>query len=215
MILNVGLSVKKQAKRTRSSKVQAILRLVREVGVFRSRDLAGHGVPRSYLVRLQRKGFIEQIGRGLYRATDAKITAHHTLAEACKRVTHGVVCLLSALRYHNLTTQVPIEIWLAVDRTARKPQVDCPPLHIVRMSGKARTSGIEEHLIEGVPVKIYNAAKTVVDCFKFRNKIGLDIALEALREFRRSRRRNSNDVQRFAEVCRVARVMRPYLEALV
>ena len=130
-------------------------------------------------------------------------------------VPHGVGCLLTALRFHNLTTQSPSEIWMAIDRKARLPKTSGqPPIRFHRFSGKALTQGVEQHVVDGVPVKVYGVAKTVVDCFKYRNKIGLDVALEALREAWRERRATSRELWRYAEVCRVANVMRPYLESL-
>jgi predicted transcriptional regulator of viral defense system len=142
------------------------------------------------------------------------VTEFHSLEEACKRVPHGIVCLLSALRFHGLTTQAPFEVWLAIDRKARLPRLGALPLRIVRFSGRALKEGVEEHRIEGVPVKTYNPAKTVADCFKYRNKIGLDVALEALRDCRRQRKCTNDELWRYAKVCRVANVMRPYMEAL-
>ncbi|MBI2931114.1 MAG: type IV toxin-antitoxin system AbiEi family antitoxin domain-containing protein [Planctomycetes bacterium] len=196
------------------SRSEQVIQLAKRAGVIRARDLAAQGIPRVYLKRLQEKGVLEQVGRGLYTLTGAAVTEHHTLAEAVKRVPHGAVCLLSALSFHKLTTQAPFEVWLAIDPSARKPRLDYPPLRIVRMTGEAREAGIEEHTIEGVPVRITSAAKTVVDCFKFRNKLGLDVALEALRDYRRDRRRSLDDLWRFAKICRVANVMRPYLESV-
>ena len=152
--------------------------------------------------------------RGLYAHPDAKVTENHSLAEASKRVSHGVICLLSALRFHGLTTQNPSEVWLALDWKARAPKNGKLPLRIVRMSGKAFTEGLEEHQIETVNVRVYKPAKTVADCFKYRNKIGLDVALEALREYRRRYRGGMDELWSYAHICRVARVMRPYLEAL-
>jgi len=137
------------------------------------------------------------------------------LAAASARVPHGVVCLLSALRFHEMTTQNPAELWLAIDRKARVPAARDLPLRIVRFSGKARLKGIEEHDIDGVKVPIYNPAKTVADCFKYRRKIGMDVALEALRDCWRSKRCTIEDLWRYAAICRVTNVMRPYLEAVV
>lgn len=191
------------------------LQLARELGVLRSRDLARYGIAREYLTRLTQAGLLERTGRGLYVLPDAELTEHHSLAEAAKRVPAGVVCLLSALRFHDLTTQAPFEAWLALPPTARHPRPSSPPLRIVRFSGPALTKGVEEHLIEGVRVRVYNPAKTVADCFKYRNKIGLDVALEALRETWRERRATMDELWRYAEVCRVATVMRPYLESLI
>ena len=124
------------------------------------------------------------------------------------------MCLLSALRFHGLTTQAPSEVWIALDPKAWKPKADGLPLRVVRMSGKALVEGVKEHQIEGVMVRVYNPAKTVADCFKYRNKIGLDVALEALRDYQHKLRAGRDDLWRYAKICRVARVMRPYLEAL-
>lgn len=189
------------------------LQEIKKLGALRSRDLDRLGIPRATLSRLAARGLVERASRGLYRLTDADATEHRALAEACKRVPHGVVCLLSALQFHGLTTQTPFEVWLAVDAKARKPRVDDPPLRVVRFSGKALTFGVEEHPVEGVDVRLTSPAKTVADCFKYRNKIGLDVALEALRDYRRQRR-PLDALWRAAAVCRVAAVIRPYLEAL-
>ena len=152
--------------------------------------------------------------RGLYTLADADVSEHQSLAEASKRIPHGVICLLSALRFHGLTTQAPFEVWVAVDVKARKPGSNGLPLRIVRFSGAALRSGVEDQLIQGVAVKVYSPAKTVSDCFKYRNKIGLDVALEALRECWREHRCTMDDLWRYAKICRVSNVMRPYLESL-
>lgn len=192
-----------------------VLDLAMERGVLRPRDLARADLPADYLWRLYRKEKLKRVGRGLYALPGADLTEHHTLAEAALRVPHGVVCLLSALRFHDLTTQAPHEVWMAIDVKARRPKEEIIPLRIVRFSGEALTTGIEEHEVEGVCVKVYGPAKTVADCFKYRNKIGLDVALEALRDCWRKRLATADELWRYAEVCRVARVMRPYLESLV
>ncbi len=197
---------------TKRSKMEEILALVRRHGILRPRDLGAAHIPRSYLQRLVTRGVLERTGRGLYRMIGDDVGEHHSMAEACKRVPHGVVCLLSALRFHDLTTQAPFEVWMAIDGKARAPAPGYPPLRIVRMSGEAGTTGVEEHPVEGIVVRVYSRAKTVADCFKFRNKVGLDVAIEALREYRRVRG-SMDDLWRFAQVCRVANVIRPYLEA--
>jgi predicted transcriptional regulator of viral defense system len=193
---------------------EIILELTRKLGILRVRDLTARGIHPEYLRRLCRQGLMVRTGRGLYMAADADISANHSLAEAAKLVPHGVICLLSALRFHDIGTQSPHEVWMALERTAARPRISYPPLRIVRFSGRALTEGIEEHLIEGVPVKVTSPARTVADCFKYRNKIGLDVALEALQECRRNRRCGIDDLWRYAKVCRVANVMRPYLEAM-
>lgn len=192
-----------------------VLELARERGLLRPRDLAWADLPADYPWRLYRKGELERVGRGLYALPGADLTEHHTLAEAALRVPHGVVCLLSALRFHDLTTQAPYEVWMAIDVKARRPKEESIPLRIVRFSGKALTAGVEEHEVEGVGIKVYSPAKTVADCFKYRNKIGLDVALEALRDYWKSERASADDLWNYAKVCRMANVMRPYMEALV
>ncbi len=147
-------------------------------------------------------------------AADAKLTEEHSTAEACKRVPRGVVCLLSALRFHNLTTQVPHEVWVAIEGESWHPRVDYPPLRIVRFTGKAFKDRIREKKVEGVVVRVYDPAKTVADCFKYRNKIGLDVAMEALRDCWKKRLATMDDLWDAAKICRVANVMRPYLESL-
>jgi predicted transcriptional regulator of viral defense system len=199
---------------SKTSKSNKVLSIVRKSGILRPRDLTTHSIPRTYLQRLEEQGLLVKETRGLYKLPDAKITEHHSLAEACKRIPHAVVALLSALQFHKLTTQTPPEVWLAIDRKARAPREGGLPLRLVRMSGKALTDGVEEHLIEGVTAKVYKPAKTVADCFKYRNKIGLDVALEALRDYRQKYRGGMDELYRFAKICRVERVMRPYLEAL-
>jgi predicted transcriptional regulator of viral defense system len=187
-------------------------RLARKQGALRSRDFEAAGIHRMALRRLVDGGVLERIGRGLYALPKGNVTAHHTLVEATLRVPKGVACLLSALQFHRLSTQTPHEIWLALGPAAWKPQIAWPPLRIVRFSGAALTHGVETHTLEGVDVRITSAAKTVADCFKYRNKIGLDVALEALTEYRRQR--GSVDVlMKAAAVDRVAVVLRPYLEA--
>lgn len=157
---------------------------------------------------------MERTGRGLYRLAGSAITEHHSLAEAAKRVPNGTICLLSALAFHEITTQNPSAVWMAVPRGSRTPRMAAPTLRVVRMADRALTEGRETTVVEGVPVRIYTAAKTVADCFKFRNKIGLDVALEALRESVRQRKALIADIRRYAGICRVERVMQPYLESL-
>ena len=196
------------------STAEKVLNLARRIGVLRVRDLTSRGIHPEYLRRLCQKGLLTRTGRGLYVVTDADISVHHGLAQAAKRVPHGVICLLSALQFHELGTQSPFEVWMALDRRAARPSIDYPPLHIVWFSGPALTEGIEDHAIEGVHARIYSAAKTVADCFKYRNKIGLDVALEALRDCREQKKCSNDDLWHYSKICRVSNVMRPYLEAL-
>jgi predicted transcriptional regulator of viral defense system len=166
------------------------------------------------LSRLVESGELERIVRGVYRLPEYPLTEHHGLAIVGAAVPHGVICLLSALQFHGIGTQLPSEVWIAIDRRARRPALKYPPLRIVRYSGAALTEGVESHRIEGQTVRVYNVAKTVTDCFKYRNKIGLDVALEALREARRAKEASADALWRYAKINRVANVMRPYLEAV-
>lgn len=196
------------------SRIEEVLKLVEEAGVLRPRDLRDHGIAATYLYRLLQRGLVQRVGWGLYTLPGAVLTEHHSLAEACKRVPRGVVCLLTALRFHGLTTQNPHEIWMAVEQKAWRPKRGSFPLHLIFISGPPFTEGIEMHDVKGVRVPVYNAAKTVADCFRFRNKIGLDVAIEALRDYLRLHPRDVNDLWQHAKVCRVTAVMRPLLEAL-
>ncbi|MET0062396.1 MAG: type IV toxin-antitoxin system AbiEi family antitoxin domain-containing protein [Candidatus Thiodiazotropha endolucinida] len=199
---------------TQTTKTNKVLDLVRKVGVLRPRDLDPYNIPRTYLSRLCAAGKLQRIGRGLYVLPGSGATEHHSMAEACKRVPKGVVCLLSALSFHELTTQAPFEVWLAIGEKAWRPRLEYPPLRIVHFSKVTLNAGVEEHKIEGVNVHVYSPAKTVADCFKYRNKIGLDVAIEALRECRRARHCTMDDLWHYAGICRVRNVMRPYLESL-
>ena len=196
------------------SKTELALQLIRERGVLRPRDLTPQGIPRHALRTLCDSGIVQRVGRGLYVLANAPITQHHSLAEASKRVPKGVICLLSALSFHGLTTQNPSQVWMAVDRKGWSPNVDLPFVRVVAFSRSALDYGIEAYGIEGVEVRVYSPAKTVADCFKYRNKIGLDVALEALRDCIRQRKATVDQLLGAAEICRVAKVMRPYLESL-
>lgn len=194
---------------------ERVLDLVKRLGVIRTRDLSDRGLHHESLRRLCKDGVLIKTGRGLYELADADVTEHHSLALVGKKIPNAVVCLLSALQFHDIGTQSPSKVWIAIDRRAGKPKMDYPPVRIVRFTGHALDEGIETHGIEGVTVKIYNPAKTVADCFKYRNKIGLDVALEALRECLREQRCTNDELWYYAKVCRLSNVMRPYLEAVV
>jgi predicted transcriptional regulator of viral defense system len=190
------------------------LRLIRRMGLVRPGELEARGVPRAQLYRLVRKGLVERQSRGLYAVSQHPYTAEHTLAQVAKRIPSGVFCLLTALRFHERTTQSPAEVWIALSEKARKPRLDYPRLRVARFSGAALTEGIETHHREGVEIRVYSAAKTVADCFKYRNKVGIDVAVEALRDFSRRHRGGATELARFARICRVTRVMQPYLDAI-
>jgi predicted transcriptional regulator of viral defense system len=193
---------------------ERVRRLVRSRGVVRPRDVEKAGLPTSILYRLRDRGEVQQVGPGLFRDPNAAVTENHGLAEAAKLVPGGVVCLLSALSFHGIGTQVPHEVWLALRAHSKRPSLPGIPLRILWFSGDAFTEGVETHTIEGVDVKVYGRAKTIADLFKFRNKVGLDVALEALRDVWSRRLATTEELVRFARVCRVEKVMRPYLEAM-
>jgi len=184
------------------------------MGIARSRELEAAGVTRTQIRRLVASGVIERAARGLYRLPDTPRSERQDLAEASRRVPGGVVCLLSALRFHGLTTQNPFEVWMAIDSKAWRPRVEHPPLRLVYLTEPVLGAGVEHHDIDGVRVSIFGAAKTVADCFKFRNKIGTDVAVEALRDFHRQHPKDLETLWRYAGVDRVARVMKPYLESI-
>jgi predicted transcriptional regulator of viral defense system len=196
------------------SKTRQIVNYARKLGVIRAKDIQAKGIHRQHLKRLEDKGMLIRSARGVYTFANADITQNHTLAEAARRIPNAVVCLLSALSFYELTTQTPFEVWLAIPQKSRPPKDDLLPLRIVYMSGESLEEGIEEHKVEGVPVRVYSLPKTVADCFKFRNKIGLDVALEALQECWREKRCSIDDLWHYAKICRVHNVMRPYLESL-
>ena len=198
-----------------SSKLQKVIKLFRKRGVVRPKELERIGVSAVYLNKLYHDGILERPSRGLYTLKNANVSEHQTLVEASKRIPQGVVCLLSALQFHKITTQLPFEVWLAIDVKARRPEGDLPPLKICRFSKSALSYGLEKHKIDGSAVKIYSPAKTVADCFKYRNKIGIDVAIEALRAVWSKKKASMDDLHKASKVCRVANVMRPYLESLI
>jgi predicted transcriptional regulator of viral defense system len=193
---------------------QAVLAFAGRRPLLRARDLAEQGLPTVVLSRLVVAGKLERIARGVYSLLGRPLSEHRSLAEVALRVPRGVVCLLSALRVHGIGTQAPFEVWMAIPNHSPTPRLDKPALRVVRMSGAALTEGIEPVEIDGVQVPVFNAAKTVVDCFKYRNKIGLDVALEALRDGWTQRKLTMDALWHYATVDRVANVMRPYLESV-
>jgi len=172
------------------------------------------GVSREYVRQLVIAGRLEKVARGLFRLPDADFGLDFSIAEAARIVPNGVVCLLSALRLHRVTTQSPFDVWMAVEAGQWVSRQSVLPIRFVRPGGSSFQEGIERHIIEGVDVRVYSLAKTVADCFKYRSKVGLAVALEALRESQREKRASVDDVWHYARVCRVANVMRPYLEAI-
>ncbi|MES2972945.1 MAG: type IV toxin-antitoxin system AbiEi family antitoxin domain-containing protein [Pseudomonadota bacterium] len=193
---------------------QAVLALAKQQPLLRARDLAAHGLPTVVLSRLVAAGKLERVTRGVYSLPGRALGEHRSLAEVALRVPQGVVCLLSALRVHGIGTQAPFEVWIAIPHNSPTPRLSQPALRAIRMSGPALAEGIERVQIDGVSVPVFNAAKTVADCFKYRNKIGLDVALEALRDGWAQRKLTVDTLWHYATIDRVANVMRPYLESV-
>ena len=193
---------------------QRVLDLTRQKGLLRANDLGAINAPRVVLTRLTAAGRLEKIGRGLYRLPDSRGSEHESLATIATKVPQAVFCLLTALQFHELTTQLPRQVWIALPRGSHAPRIDYPPIKMVQFTGEAYTAGVEEVERDGVKLRVYGVAKTVADCFKYRNKIGLDVALEALKDARGRSKASVDDIWRFARICRVANVMRPYLESI-
>lgn len=183
-------------------------------GVLRARALVEAGLSRQRIKELTEAGKLLRLGRGLYSLPDSPVTENHDLAQVAARVPQGVICLTSALQFHGLTTASPWRISLMLPRGARPPRIEHPPVALVYASEPAYQAGIEQHVVEGVPVKVTSVAKTVADCFKYRSKVGLDVALEALKQTLEERRVTRAELCRYAQICRVENVMRPYVEAL-
>ncbi|MEJ8858622.1 type IV toxin-antitoxin system AbiEi family antitoxin domain-containing protein [Variovorax robiniae] len=193
----------------------AVMALADQQPLLRARDLAEHGLPTMALSRLVAAGRIERVARGVYSLPGRTLSEHRSLAEVAIRVPQGIVCLLSALRVHGLGTQAPFEVWIAIPRNSPTPKLDQPALRAIRMSGPALSEGVELIEIDGVSVPVFNAAKTIADCFKFRNKIGLDVTLEALRDGWAQRKVTIDALGHYATIDRVSNVMRPYLESVI
>jgi predicted transcriptional regulator of viral defense system len=197
-----------------AKRIEKTMQYVHQHGIVRPRDIEAIGIPREYLLRLYRQGKLSRTGRGIYTLPDAAVTERHTYAEVAKRVPEAVLCLLSALAFHEITTQSPASVWIALGKGARNPAIVSPSLRVVRLTEPSLSEGIEKQSVEGVTVRVYSIAKTVADCFKFRNKIGLDIAIEALKDCLRQKKATVNEIYRYAKICRVSNVIRPYMEAL-
>jgi predicted transcriptional regulator of viral defense system len=190
---------------------------LRQVGAgsfFRTRDAAELGLRSADLRRLVDEDAVERVARGLYRLADAEPTEHYTVAAVCARVPDAIVCLLSALSVHGLGTQLPREVWIAIPHKARAPRISEFPIKVVRFSGAALRYGVENIRLEGVPARVTNPARTVVDCFRFRRLVGRDVAREALRDALRERKASVDEIWRAAEVCRARSLVGPYLEVL-
>jgi predicted transcriptional regulator of viral defense system len=213
VILNVDCSIDQSTLCSIPSSATKIVQLARRTPVTAA-DLKKLGLPRIQLTRLQRAGVLERVSRGVYRAAGAAPSELASVVEVAKRVPRATVCLLTALQIHNLTTEVPHEVWILIHNRARTPRVISPSIHVVRASGEAASHGIESRQIEGVAVRVTTVAKTVADCFRYRDHVGLEVALAALRDYLR-RSRNVDALAAAARADRVFNVLRPYLEALV
>lgn len=192
-----------------------LLELARSKEIFSASDAAAAGIHSAWLSRAVVEGTLERVARGRYRLAGRETTEHHTLALVASRAPAAVVCLLSALQFHHIGTQTPVEVWIAVERRVARPHMSYPPLRVARFSGAAFTEGVERHVIEGQEVQVYTLAKTIADCFKFRNRIGLDVALEALNDAWQQRRLSLADLNDYARIDRVQSVMQPYIEAVI
>ena len=196
------------------NRTTALLRLARK-GPVRARDLDDAGIPRAYLRRLRDRGLLEQVDRGLYRLVDASVTELSSIAEVAKRIPKAVICLLSALQLHRMTTEAPHAVWVLIDRHARRPRFTVPAIEVVRASGAAREHGVESRVIDGVRIRVTTPAKTVADCFRFRRHVGVDVALAALADYLRNRKGSIDALVEATRADRIYSVVRPYLEALV
>jgi predicted transcriptional regulator of viral defense system len=203
----------KSGQQAAFTKAVAIFR--RNGGVLRTKDAIRQGVHPRTLYAMRDAGVLERLGRGVYRLADLPPLGNPDLVTVALRVPEGVICLVSALAFHEITTQIPHEVYIALNRGAQPPRLDHPPVRLFWFTGQAFAAGIEKHEMDGVGVRVYGAAKTVADCFKYRNKLGLDMAVESMKLFLRQRRGDPGELLRFARVCRVERAMRPYLEALI
>lgn len=191
-----------------------ILELAGRLRLLRAADVREHGWSPQLLISLHQAGKLQRMARGLYSLPGAEITEHQTLIEVCQRVPKAVLCLLSALQFHDIGSQMPHEVWVALPEATQTPAIDYPKLRITRLRGVAYSEGIQTVTEFGASIRVYSVAKTVTDCFKFRNKIGLDVALEALKDAWHRRKVTMAELNHFAKINRVERVMQPYLEAL-
>ena len=190
------------------------LALAQHHGVLRASDLQALGIPQVVLARLTASGRLERIARGLYRLPEQPSSEHETLITVARRVPQGVFCLLTALQFHGLTTQLPRDVWITMPRGSHVPQLDYPPLRMVQCPLASLGVGVQHVVCDQVVLQVYGVAKTVADCFKFRNKIGLDVAIEALKDALGQKKTNADELWHFAKLDRVGNLMRPYLEAL-
>ena len=198
-----------------SDRQDKVIRYVKKHGIVRPRDLRDLGILPEDMRRLCQKGLLVRVSRGLYELPDGEPDPNQSLIEVCKQAPKGVICLLSALRFHGIGTQLPHEVWLAIPAKAARPRIKKPKVRIVYLSGRMFSEGIEEYKRPGGKIRVYGVVKTIVDCFRFRNQIGTDIAVEALRDALRNRKATIAQLSDMAKTCRAETVMRPYLEAMI
>jgi len=192
------------------------IELIRQLdGAFRTAEAIKAGVHPQTLYALLHSGIIERLSRGVYKLADTEQVSQPDLVIVATRIPQAVICLVSALAFHEMTSQIPHEVSFAIAKGAETPRIDFPPISVHRFSGEALTAGIQNHEIDGVTIRIFCPEKTIADCFKFRNKIGMDIALEALKLYKARKGFNSSELIKFARICRVEKIMRPYLEAMI
>lgn len=203
-------------KTATDKQVEAARRVFRRGGgILRTGDALDHGIHPRTLYAMRDAGLLERLDRGLYRLSDLPPLSDPDLVTVANKIPKSVICLISALHFHDITTQIPHSVSIAVPRGSEPPRLDYPPIHLYWFSGEAFTSGIEVHQIDGTPVQVYSAEKTLADCFKYRNKIGMDTVLEALALYRDQHRPKPRKLIEYARVCRVEKTIRPYLEALL
>lgn len=200
---------------TLSKEEQKIVTFIKAQGIVRPRDLKKQNFSDAFLYILCKKGVLQKLGRGLFAHIDHQFDENQSTMEVCKQVPSAVVCLLSALSFHKFTTQNPFEVWIALEKSTWRPKIDYPPIRVFMFSKKAFSTGFKKHDIGGTKVKVYMPAKTIADCFKFRNQIGLDVALEALHEGWRKKLFTMDELYKYGKICRVNKIMKPYLESLL
>jgi predicted transcriptional regulator of viral defense system len=217
MFVNAGIFIRRNQVKTqdRDNFKKAKTLFLKQGGILKTKEAIRVGIHPRTLYEMLNAGVLERLNRGLYRLADLPPLGNPDLVSVSLKVPHGVICLISALHYHDITTQIPHEIYLALERGTEPPRLDHPPIRIFWFTGRAFAEGVEMHKIDGIPTHIYSPEKTVVDCFKYRNKIGLDVAIEALRECWRNRRCTMDQLWYYAKICRVTNVMRPYLESVI
>jgi len=214
--MQVNLSMPPTIKKSDKAAIRKAKALLHpQTGAFRTGEALKAGVHPRTLYAMRDEGIVEKLGRGVYRFAEMPALGNPDLATVAMKVPKGVICLISALSYHEITTEIPHQIYVALPRGAEPPRLEYPPLLIFWFSGPAFEEGIENHNVDGIPIKVYSSEKTLADCFKYRNKIGLDVVLEALKFYRQRKRFNVDELMRYAKVCRVEKVMRPYVEAML